>query len=327
LVESFGVSGHEAPVREAVLTRLPSWARPHVDEKGNVTVTFGGGGRELLFIAHMDEVGLEVAQVHGDGSASVWMKGGMFLSLYEAHPVLVHTPRGAVPAVLSPRHGYATAVTSQPDVDELSVYFGTSSLADTRSLGIAEGQAISAQQPLVRLGMERATGRSMDDRAGAAALILALRQIDPATVKNRVTFAWSVEEETSLAGARFLATRLRPQYAFAVDAFVSTDAPLDVQYIAHAKLGEGAVLRGLDNRTLVHPLTIDRIVSLARTARVPLQVGVTQGITDASTFSATGTIDVGLSWPGRYSHSPVEVIDRRDLESLARLIATVAQRF
>ena len=99
------------------------------------------------------------------------------------------------------------------------------------------------------------------------------------------------------------------------------------QYLAHAPLGSGAVLRGMDNRTVVPADTMDRIVKLARENRVPLQIGVTQGGTDASAFAANGAIDVGLSWPGRYSHSPVEVIDSRDLESLAALIAALAQQF
>jgi putative aminopeptidase FrvX len=327
LIESYGVSGHEAPVREAVLGLLPSWAKPQVDEKGNVTVSFGSGGKELVFVAHMDEVGFEISGIRDDGSATVRARGGMYLSLYEAHPVLAHTPAGRVPAIVAPRGGYAAAATSQPDADALFVYFGTTSAAGTRALGVAEGQAISIRKEFVELAAPRATGRSMDDRAGSSALILALRQIDPKSVTNRVTFAWSVEEETGLAGAGVLAARLRPQYAFAVDTFVSTETPVDVQHLAYAKLGAGAVLRGMDSRTVAPPETIDRIVSLARQAGVPLQIGVTLGGTDASTFSSRGAIDVGLSWPGRYSHSPVEVIDRRDLESLARLIATLAERF
>ena len=72
---------------------------------------------------------------------------------------------------------------------------------------------------------------------------------------------------------------------------------------------------------------IDRITTLAKENNIPLQIGVTGGGTDASPFSARGAIDVGLSWPGRYSHSPVEVMDRRDLESLTRLVVLLAQRY
>jgi putative aminopeptidase FrvX len=31
-------------------------------------------------------------------------------------------------------------------------------------------------------------------------------------------------------------------------------------------------------------------------------------------------VGTGLSWPGRYSHSPAEVLDLRDLAALARLV-------
>ena len=89
--------------------------------------------------------------------------------------------------------------------------------------------------------------------------------------------------------------------------------------------GKGAVLRVLDGSTIVAPEVVDRIVALAKDGGVPLQLGVTLGGFDSSAFSQWGAIDVGLSWPGRYSHSPVEVIDRRDLESLARLITTLAR--
>lgn len=329
LIETEGVSGHEDRVREAVLERVRRipWAKPQVDEKGNITVSFGSGGKELVFVAHMDEVGFEITSIADDGTAAVRPRGGMYLSLYEARPVFVRTPKGVVNAVLQPRRGYESAKTSQPEAEALAVYFGTTSATETRALGVAEGQALTIRKVFAPLAGTRATGRAMDDRAGSTALLLALQQIDPAKVQNRVTFAWSVEEETGLTGAAFLASRMKPDYAFAVDTFVSTDAPLDVQHLAHAQLGKGAVLRGMDSRTVVPATTIDRIVKLAADAAIPLQIGVTQGGTDASAFNAGGAIDVGLSWPGRYSHSPVEVIDRRDLEALARLIATLAGNF
>jgi putative aminopeptidase FrvX len=228
---------------------------------------------------------------------------------------------------MTPRRGYAEATTSQPEIETLSLDFGTTSAAATRALGVAEGQPATIRKKLDLLGAHRASGRAMDDRAGSTALLLALKKIDPTLVKNRVTFAWVVEEESGLVGATALASRMKPDHAFAVDTFVSTDAPLDVQHLAHAELGKGAVLRGMDSRTVTPAATIDRIVSLAREEAIPLQIGVTQGGTDASAFSAGGAVDVGLSWPGRYSHSPVEVIDRRDLEALAKLIATLARKF
>lgn len=242
--------------------------------------------------------------------------------------MLVMTSKGPVPAVMAPRRGYASSKASQPAIDELSLYFGTDSAAATRALGVDVGQSATIEKQFAHLGDGRATGRSMDDRAGCAALLLALRQIDPATVQNTVTFAWVVEEETGLAGAAFMAGRgPSPHTVFAIDTFVSNDSPVDTQRLAASRLGQGAVLRGMDSRTLVRPEVIDRITAMARGAKIPLQIGVTSGGTDASAFSAAGAVDVGLSWPGKYSHSPVEVLDRRDLAALAQLIALLAAQY
>lgn len=52
--------------------------------------------------------------------------------------------------------------------------------------------------------------------------------------------------------------------------------------------------------------------------------GLTQGGTDGTTFTFWGASNQGLSWPGRYSHSPGEVLDLRDLDALTRLIVAVA---
>jgi putative aminopeptidase FrvX len=57
---------------------------------------------------------------------------------------------------------------------------------------------------------------------------------------------------------------------------------------------------------------------------IPLQVGATNGGADGSDFVRYGVLHVGLSWPGRYSHSPVEVLDLRDLQALSNLIYAIA---
>lgn len=327
LVEPSGVSGHEAPVREAVLKHMPAWAKPRVDEKGNITVSFGSGGRELVFVAHTDEVGFEITEIREDGRAAVRTRGGMVLSLYEAHPVIVQTSRGPVPAIVTPREGLESATVQQPDLSSLALYFGTTTVADTQALGVQVGQTATVRKRFVPLAGQRATARSMDNRGGSTALLLALQAIDPVTVKNRVTFAWAVEEETGLAGARVLAGRMHPEVAFAVDTFVTSDAPLDAQHLAHAPLGGGAVVRVLDSRSIAPSSTIDRVLAVAREGGVPVQLGMTLGGTDAAAFSAGGAVDMGLSWPGRYSHSPVEVLDGRDLEALARLIGLLAGKY
>ena len=327
LVEAYGVSGHEAAVREVVAKRLPAWAKPEVDAKGNLVVTFGQGGREIAFVAHTDELGYEITAIQEDGTATVRKRGGFFDSLLEAHPVLVHTGRGQVPAIVAPRPGYQRASESQPKADEVLIDFGTTTRQQTEGLGVAKGDTATVRKSFSTLGGTRGSARAIDDRAGCAALLAALARIDPAKVTSRVTFAWVVEEETGLAGSGALAERLHPAYVFAVDTFVSSDSPVDPQRMALIPLGTGAVLRAVDNSSITPPETVATIRAMAATRQIPTTVGVTSGGNDGSQFSRFGSTVVPISWPGRYSHSPVEVIDSRDLDALVNLIVMLVNEF
>jgi putative aminopeptidase FrvX len=327
LVETYGVSGHESAVREAVARRLPAWAKPEVDARGNLTVSFGTGGQDLLFVAHTDELGYEITGIQEDGTATVRKRGGFFDSLLEAHPVIVHAARGQVGAVVAPRPNYQRAIESQPKADEVLIDFGTTSRQQTEALGVAKGDTATVRKQFSQLAGTRGTARAIDDRAGCAALLAALARIDPAKVANRITFAFVVEEETGLAGSGALAERLHPVYAFAVDTFVSSDSPVDPQRMAHILLGTGAVLRAVDNSSITPPATVARIRAMAAARGIPTTVGVTSGGNDGSQFSRVGSIVVPISWPGRYSHSPVEVVDRRDLDALVNLIVMLVSEF
>jgi putative aminopeptidase FrvX len=323
LVETYGVSGHETAVREAVAKQLPNWAKPEVDAMGNLTVSFGqGSGPEILFVAHTDELGCEVTDLREDGMASV-RRCGVYAANMEAHPVLVHTGQGMVPAVFAPRAGYQRATEWQPGAVDQLVYFGTETRAATEALGVRKGDTVTVRKRFQPLAGSRATARSIDDRAGCAALTLALAKIDPAKVPGRVTFAWDVEEETGLTGAGVLAERLHPAYVFAVDTFVSSDTPIDPQRYARNLLGSGAVLRAVDSSSISQPEVVARVKKLAAARGIPVTVGMTSGGNDGSQFSKVGSVLLPLSWPGRYSHSAVEVIDGRDLQALVNLIAAL----
>jgi putative aminopeptidase FrvX len=327
LVEVYGVSGRETAVREAVASRLPPWAKPEVDAKGNLIVAFGQGSQQIAFVAHTDELGYEITAIQEDGTATVRKRGGFFDSLLEAHPVLVHSGRGQVPAIVAPRPNYQRASEWQPKADEVLIDFGTTSRQQTESLGVAKGDTATVRKSFARLAGARGSARAIDDRAGCAALLAALAKIDPSKVTSRVTFAWVVEEETGLAGSGALAERLHPAYVFAVDTFVSSDSPVDPQRMAHILLGSGAVLRAVDNSSITPPDTVARIRALAAAHRIPTTVGVTSGGNDGSQFSRYGSTVVPISWPGRYSHSPVEVLDSRDLDALVNLIVVLATEF
>jgi len=330
LADAYSVSGHEQNARAAVIEALPPWARSaaRTDTHGNLVVEAGPDRDPVMFIAHLDEVGFEVTNIADDGTVSLRTRGGLYPSLWEGQRAVLHfdppftdnsRPRD-LQGVFVPRE---SATTKQPEA--LTAWFGRDGAA-LKALGVVSGLAVTSDKEATRLGASRFTARALDDRAGSTALILAARRINPASLKRKVILAWSVNEETGLQGAIAMAKRYGASVkrVFSIDTFVSSDSPLETTRFAHAPLGQGAVIRGLDNSSIAPPAEIDRILNLARSQNIPLQVGATNGGTDGSDFIRYGVLHVGLSWPGRYSHSPVEVLDLRDLQALERLIYALA---
>ena len=324
LVEAYGASGMEAPVRNAIRAALPSWARPEVDTAGNLVLAVGRGEPTVVFIAHMDEVGFRVRAVADDGALELEPLGGLFLSLWEGRPALVHTGGATMPGVFQPREPGAAEARQPP---ALRVDVGTGSRAGTEALGLGPGHTVTSPKEYVRLAGFRATGRAFDDRIGAAAQVLAVRRLDPARLRHTVVFVWSTREEIGLEGARAAARALglRPARVHAVDTFVSADSPLEPQGFAVAPLGRGPVARALDNSSVTPPALLDSLAALARARGIPLQIGTTGGGNDGSVFGEYGIPGVPLGWPLRYSHSPVEVADLRDVAGLAALVEAVAE--
>lgn len=330
LSDEYGVSGHEGPVRDVVRNALPEWARAlaQVDTAGNLIVAVGPERDTVVFVAHLDEIGFEITRIASDGQLSLRQRGGFFPSLFEGQPALLHLPRQArdttppyLRGVFVPRRG---ATASQPR--EVTAWFGMDSAALV-ARGVAVGQSLTSWKRARRLGVTRFTARSIDDRAGSTALILALRRLDRAALRRKVVFIWSVREETALAGASAAAAAIGAsgQRVHAVDTFVSSDSPLESSRFALAPLGAGAVVRALDNSSVAPREEIDRVARIARQQRIPLQVGTTNGGNDGSPFTRYGVVDIPISWPLRYSHSPAELIDLRDVHALGRLVAALAQ--
>ncbi|MFT5144412.1 MAG: putative aminopeptidase FrvX [Rhodothermales bacterium] len=333
LAEISAVPGHEGPIRERVLEALPAWARAAAesDSMGNVWVDAGPKeGEATIFIAHMDEVGYRIRSIGDDGVVELDRAGGPVASAWEGQPALIQLD--ASEGLLSARdyEELRGVFLSRPDPvtkrpAEVRAWFGMDGAA-LAAAGVAPGLGVTGYKEGHVVGVDRYAARSLDDRVGTTALLLAVQQLDLNQLPGRVIFAWSVQEESGLFGASALAERFGPETrrAYSVDTFVSSDTPLESPHFAFAPLGGGPVLRSAENSGLVVPDELDRNRSVAAEAGLRVQIGLTQGGTDGTTFSFFGAPNAGLSWPGRYSHSPAEIADLSDVAGLVALIRAFA---
>jgi putative aminopeptidase FrvX len=342
LTEAYGVSYHEAPVRESVQRLLPPWAKPETDDAGNLilhlgTAPAGSKTPRILVVAHMDEIGFTVKSISKDGRLEVEWRGGGDLSFFAGHPALVHTAKGDLDAIVELPNGWDTANfkwpsdAGQPDSkNPVRVDVGARTPEEVAKLGINVGDTITIPKSYRPLLGTRANGRSFDDRVGDTALISAVWALGAPLKDRDVTFVWSTGEEEGLVGAAKVAKRLAdeghvPDFVFAVDTFVSADSPIESQRFADAEIGKGFVIRAVDNSNIVPTALVERLIKLARANQIPIQYGVTGGGNDGSAFVRYGSVDIALGWPLRYSHSPAEVIDTRDVDSLAHIITAIAK--
>jgi putative aminopeptidase FrvX len=343
LVEAYGASGHEENIRKVVLNRLDPRLQKEAetDADGNLILHLGdrkpaAKSRRIVFVAHMDEIGYEVKKIENDGRLLVSVLGGGYPEYFLGHVVFIHKADGnSVGGVLELPAGWDQPGFEWPHgprsmEEPVYVYLGTRSAEETQKLGIKLGDWITIPKEYRHLLGTRANARSFDDRVGCAALVEAVRALGRDLPGRDVTFIWSTEEEVGLKGAAAAAEHMAkqgrtPDFVFAIDTFVSADSPLESKRFADAEIGKGFVVRAVDNSNITPREYVDRVVKLANENGIPAQYGVTGGGNDGAVFTRYGSVNIPLGWPLRYSHSPAEIIDTRDLDALAKIVAVLAR--
>jgi len=334
LVAQYGVNPHEARVGETISALLPAWAQPITDANGDLLLHWPDAGAHaprILFVAHQDEIGFDVQSIAPDGRLVLRSRGGGDLNYYAGHPIYLHTAEGMRPGLIElpanwQERGFQLTGARIP----LRADIGARSAAEAASLGASAGESVTIPKQYRALLGTRATARSFDDRVGSSALLAAAWALGPSLPGRDVTFAWSTGEEIGLLGAKTMAERMAaagraPDYVFAIDTFVSSDTPLESHRFADTPIGEGFVIRAIDDSSITPWPLAQRVEAMARAARIPVQLGETGGGNDGSVFVPFGSVDLPLGWPLRTSHSPGEVIDTRDLDSLSRMVSLLAR--
>ena len=116
---------------------------------------------------------------------------------------------------------------------------------------------------------------------------------------------------------------VNPHAAVAVDVTHATDTPgIDAKEHGEIKLGGGpSVWIGREN----HPLLVERIRAVARRKKIKLQTeafSLTGGTNAMVIHNKQGGVPSAvLGTPNRYMHTTVELMDLRDLQHTADLLA------
>ncbi|NLW77344.1 MAG: M42 family metallopeptidase [Methanomicrobiales archaeon] len=333
LSDAHGLSGFEGDIKTIIRKELDGYVDEITEDRlGNLIAIKKGSDFSVMIASHMDEIGLMVQYIDDKGFIKFVGIGGWFNPTLHTQRVVLHGTKGPVPGVIGSKPPHVMTPEDRKKeikMEDLFIDIGASSAEEAAGLGIEIGTPVTIEQELIKLANNKVTGKALDNRVGVLVLIETLRRMKTSMTIYAV---FTVQEEIGLKGAKVSAFALNPDVAIATDVTIPGDHPGVSKKEASAEMGKGPVLvlASASGRGL---LADNRLVTWLRSAgdkmKIPYQLEVGDGgNTDASIINLVrdGIPSIPLSVPSRYIHSPVEVVDLKDVESTIDLLVDALKK-
>jgi putative aminopeptidase FrvX len=318
LTETFGPSGREDEIRKKIIDLIKDHVDGYeIDKVGNLVAWKGDGGKPIVFVAHMDEIGIAITNEIEKGFYRIEPIGG--LSPYTALGKRFVLEDGTI-GIVGMEH--ETLEEYKKNISNLNfdhLYLDTmGKKVSIGTFGVFESRYHSDGNLMV--------SKAMDDRIGVAALVELAKRIE--NPKRKFYIAFSIQEEVGLVGSSVVAYPLDVEEAVAVDVTDSADTPKSFK--RHAmKLGKGPAIKIKDRMSISDKRIVDKLIEIAEREKIPYQMEVlTLGGTDAAALMRTreGIPSATVSIPTRYIHTPNEIVHKKDFENTVRLLIEYVQK-
>jgi len=327
LTEAFAPPGSEEEIRAICRRELePLVDTIDVDAMGNLIArkagSLAGERRRLMLAGHMDEIGFLVRFVDERGFLRLNPAGGFDPKTLIAKRVIVKGKAGKRIGLIGtkPIHIMKDEEKKKmPLLEDLFVDLGLPAAQVAEEIEI--GAPVTLWQRFERWGTV-ATCKALDNRVSMWTIIRALQRAR--STAHDVVAVMTAQEEIGIRGSTVAAFGVDPDLGIAVDITLACDVP-DVEPRDHiTRLGGGTAIKVMDSASISHPGLVRRLRALADEHEIPYQLEVLpRGGTDARgiQMAREGKPAATLSVPTRYVHSVVEMLDVRDLEATADLLA------
>jgi len=331
LLSTAAPSGYEAPA-SAVWREAASFADLETDRLGSsIARVAGAEARPLVaVVGHIDEIGLAVTHVDEKGFAYLTPIGGWDPQILVGQRLEVQTRSGSVLGVIGRKAIHLLKDEQRKkavELEGLHLDIGAADRDEALSMIRIGDPAVIAAEP-IELAGERLVSRSMDNRLGSyVALEVARRCHERGGLTGSVAGVAAAQEEIGLNGARTSAYQLEPDIAVVVDVTHATDPPgVDEKETGSHALGSGPVIgRG----STLSPKVFELLAETAEREGIEHTIEAsgrwTRTDADAYQISKAGIATGLVSIPLRYMHSPVEMVDLRDVEAVIELLVAFAQ--
>lgn len=326
-----GVSGNENKISCQLSYDLDNYVNTiDTDTMGNlITKSYGNDyvRKRIMIAAHMDEIGLMIKFIDEKGFIYFEGLGGWnWQALLSQQIVFDNGVIGVVGA--KPPHAMSEADRKMPaDVKNMFIDVGAKSSEQVKDMGIDIGSTAAFNTKFQFLNNGFVTGKALDNRVGVVTMIEVMKRID---TNNDVYAIGTVQEEVGLKGAKVVSDRLEPDLAIVVDTCLSGDHPGFSWMEAGSASGKVSVTiaDGAGCGILVPKHIIDYVKDIAEEYSIAVDFSVSNGgTTDGMATHGNGIPTIVVAIPTRYIHSPVEVLNMKDVENAIRLIVEIIENW
>ena len=309
-----------------------NYLKPYVDEF--ITDTYGtavgvinpDAKYEVVIEGHSDEISWYVNYITDNGLIYVIRNGGSDHQIAPSKWVNIHTKKGIVqgvfgwPAIHTRKNGKEEI----PKLDNNFIDVGAKDKKEVVKMGIHVGCVITYPDTFKVLNKDKFLCRAIDNRAGGFMIAQVARLISENNIKLPfgLYITNSVQEEVGLRGAEMITQTLNPNLALVTDVCHDTTTPMiNKKTEGHTEIGKGPVI---SYAPAVQNNLRERIIETAEKNKIPFQrlasSRFTGTDTDAFAYSNGGVASALISLPLRYMHTTVEMVHRKDVENVIKLI-------
>lgn len=321
-----GVSGREEELHSVLRDLLSENGEISTDGMGNFfcTINKGAEGRRMLLDAHIDKIGLIVKYIDENGFVKCDSCGGMDWRVLSGEEVVI-MGKDPVKGIICSIPPHLSSGDESKALDSDSLYIDTGFSGKNLKKKVSLGDRVLVEKPFAKLLSGCITAPALDNRAGAAAIIAALKLLCKKGYKGEVICALTVQEEVGTRGAGPAVFKMKPDEAIVVDVSFALSPGLKDEECG--KLGKGPMI-GV-SPTLDENIT-NTLIKVCEEENIPFQHEIMGGRTgtNADVISInSGGIKTGLvSVPLRYMHTADEVVDTADIENTAKLLACYIEK-
>jgi endoglucanase len=325
LLNTQGPSGFEAETQNVFKEFINKFAdKITTDVNGNVVAYKKGNGKKnIMLIAHADEIGFIIKYIDEKGFIYFSGIGGIDDSILHGTRINIHHNNKIVKGVIGkkPIHLLTEEESKSFKNEDLWIDIGAKNKTEAIEI-VAVGDYITYNPVIDFLPNNLVLTKSADNRVGIFIISCVLKELSKKNLNSNLFVVSSVQEEIGLRGAHTITYEINPDFGIAIDVTHATDYPtIKKEKFGDIKLNEGAVIPiGATINPQLNKLLFKAAINTNEKIQIEAIPNRTGTEANAIQITRSGIAAGLISIPCRYMHTSNEMISLNDIQAAINIL-------